>query len=269
MIALLFVGLFAIPLALLASPRRWLGFVVGVAVLFGGVAWLDLHTTPSWDQDFGYAWASGILSIWGFVTLAIGLLRLLVGQKSSDPRGSRLDWTQPMAVLVAVFFMHWLRNRLAGVSPGWLPHLGIIGGSLLVSTILVAQLRKAKSDALDLRVTAIAFSIAVAVLALGDAYDASTYLRMARTEAAGRNFCIMTLAGNEKYRPARSVFDVSPLISRYQGKSFIGHGSWLIVQDGKVFRFEGLRNAYGRRPYFSNDEIRAGVIACRPTPGGF
>lgn len=118
------------PLAFALLPRRWAYLGFGCVGLVVGVVWLDSHVQPFGGNDFGLGrmllvgWL-GLTAI-GFVTvLARPVVAGLLSIKS-EPKVARPDlWPLPLGVLIGVFFMHWLSNRLAGTTPALHAHIAV------------------------------------------------------------------------------------------------------------------------------------------------
>lgn len=221
--------LVVLPLIPAALPRRWAYFGLGIAALVAGLFWLAIHVVPfSQSDDHGF---SGLLLVsWlaaGTVSLSIVAVRSALA-RSVAPRRPGL-WPLPVGILGGVFFMHWLSNRLAGATPAeWVHILVALSGLIAAGTF--AFFRPLDPTLRDLSHTAVVLGVIVAFWPINAAYEAGKWARQADLEAKGQPYCILTYAGREHPRPAKSVLELSRLVSRSGGRHAAEDAYWLVIE---------------------------------------
>jgi hypothetical protein len=268
----------ALAVALVPDPfwRPLAGWVVVPA----GLLWLEERNIPFQDLGiFGGMGTSWALVV-GLTVVIAAVIRWFRSLAREQRRGlpALADWHLPAAVVAAVFFFHWLANRLAGESPALTVHIIVIATALAASGLLAGALWFAR-DSLRARpvlrsVTTgmLLFACAfLVIVAKGTASVAST-LRLASDEAAGRPYCMLTFAGRDQFRPARGALELSPLVSRSGGRNFIEDAYWLVVQSADGPQRLRLRQRKDR-DYFSAraapaSDSMADSAPCNPQPGG-
>lgn len=262
LLAVLFLAAPVIPALL---PRRLLGLGHGVLTLIAGVLFLSEHGQPQAERGnqegdiLLYLWA--MLAIAGMVgRLAVELTRGRFREWPDAP--PLLAWATPVGLLAAVFGLHWLSNRLAGVGPAWLMHGVAIGAAVTAAAV---GWRYRPRDRLDRAARRFLLSTAVSLLALliWAAGSAPFWYCRAGTAAQGSPWCVLTFAGRDHARPARSVWELSPLVSRSGGRSAFDDAGWLLIRQGSAI------NAWRRHGGGWQQVVSLpGPPACQPVIGG-
>lgn len=270
---LLYLLLVLFPVIPALLPRRWAFLGFGLFTLVAGVFWLDMHVQPFGELNdrglgtllFG-VWV--IVGLVGFasVFLRAGVHRLLFGKTAQSDRTPPLAlWPLPIGSLLAIFFMHWLSNRLAGATPAWAVHVAVTLAGSMVGAFLW-RYRPSQRLLRDISHAAIAGCVGVVIWVAAGAFDAYRWASEARDHAGGLPYCVLTFAGRDHPRPARSVLDLSRLVSRSGGRSFIDDAHWLIVVEPEGLTAKRWRPNYGAMPFFEDRKIED--AACRPEIGG-
>lgn len=240
-----------IPLAAAFSPRRlWLP-ALAWSVMPIGLILLDDHTHSSpADDSAGSAIGLAMFFLWLLLLAVIVVLRGAVEafRSTTEPlpldHGQQLAAVVPFAILLAVFFMHWLSNRLAGAQPAGLVHLLVAGGGVLLMLVGKSTRIERFIPRRPLRLFAFTAGATVTLLILSFVVRAHLWAQAAREFAGGASYCTLNAHGY-KWRPAESWLELSPLVMRDRGRFGIDTHYWLIVR-----RPEGLR---GYEWYWKDD----------------
>ncbi len=246
------------PLTVLFLPPRWVPAAIGWWILLIGLVWIENRTStpaPYDDDGIGLGLGGALALIWGAALAMAATARL----KSivSDPRHAPLflAWPVPIAILVAVAVHHWLSNRLAGMTPAFLVHLALVAAA---AAILLEAIRlRGRVGRLRLLFVS-AFALAMVVLVHRDAWLGFRLWQESVWKAAGRPHCVMTYGGFEHRRPARSGWDMSPLVNRLYGNWAAGKAPILIVSN-----MDGAMVGY-RRTIGGWQEVGIQRESCRP-----
>lgn len=267
--------LLLIPIMLVAAPallpRRAMLFVLGINILLLGLVLLDMRTTPSSEDDRSFGLAGLLVAAWIAASFVSYGLRFLRGGRDDVPEEPHegalqalLSWPLPVGLLLSVFAMHWLSNRLAGSSPAWLIHLAV--GTVAILAGVVA-LRVQSSDSLKpLRHVVAVACLGLGALVLKAAATAPIWAARAHAEARSRPYCLLTFSSRDRLRPAVSILELSPLVSRSGGRSFIDDQvAWLVVQENGVGKaMSWVDSVGGRRRSYFRSEPRTFNPPCRP-----
>lgn len=233
-----------------ALPRRLTLFAVGVNALLIGLLLLDEHTTPAAESSGGVAYI--VIGFWVGLSALIYAIRFTREFGSFGPviapanaAQALISWPLPVGFLISVLIMHWLSNRLAGASPAWLIHVAVfataaLGGYLVLRKQSLLQMAPTRYLA------AVAFC-GLALLVFRAAVSAPNWAARARAEAGSRPFCLLTFAGRDHARPARSTLELSPLVSRSGGRSFVNDAGWLVIEENRVRRALTWQQNFGAR----------------------
>lgn len=234
-------------------PRRLSGLALGCIALLAALALLDERNIPIEDRDSIDAFIGHFLvEAWLGLAGAAFLLRIILGAWRND--GTRppipgklherlLAWPLPIGVLLAICLMHWLSNRLAGMGPAWAVHLQLIG---VAAAALVVALRAKWPRAFpDLRTLAVVATATCALLVVKAANEARQWEALARRTAGERPYCLLTFAGREHVREAKQTLELSPLLSRSGGRSFVEDRPFLIVVESAGPREKGWIERHG------------------------
>lgn len=218
----------ALVIALAFLPSRWALLCQGIYWLGAGLLWLDRHGQPFGEDNDRLGLGASLFVVWvcaGLVGTAIATTRHLIrGPKSKY----QALWPLPVGILFGVLLLHWLSNRLAGATPAWLLHVLVTFSGVMIAGI-VWSLRRRSGLGRDLHLVAATGSITVAALVAWAALDAFRWVARAHAVASGAPYCLLTFAGREHPRGATSVFELSPLVSRSGGRSFIDDAHWLVI----------------------------------------
>lgn len=207
--------------------------VAGWILLPLGLLWLEERNLPFRDLGMfggiGLVWSK--LLIFTIVLAAfVRVFQSAVADRPPPPHWVA-DWQPPVAILAAVFFFHWLANRLAGWSPAMQPHFIGIGCCTVAAFLLERDLR-IRPRRFDLRPFALCFASAMLMLLLYAGWVAMRQAGQAVKEADGRPFCLISYAGSRHSFQATDRWQLSPLVSRRGGRSYLDDGaSWLFIDD--------------------------------------
>lgn len=236
-----------------AAPGRWLGATAGWALLAAGLVFiLDyIHHPAPYDDDFLDIDLGLLLGGFWAMTVAGALLfrlRATAGAECQTQGSAVLQWAQcwsvPAAILVAVAFLHWLSNRLAGAAPAPLVHLWAVLPPLGLLLFLLSPAGGWTRKFPVWRRLALALPAVFASLVAWDVQEGFAAWSEARAFAAGQPHCLMTYGGFEHRRQARSGWDLSPLVDRHYGVWAVAKTPTLAVATpggGETYRFHGGR----------------------------
>ncbi|WP_375397115.1 hypothetical protein [uncultured Sphingomonas sp.] len=262
----------ALPPFAAVLPARAAGIAFGSIALIAGLLLLQAHTTP-FGEDHDRLGLGNLILV-GWIALAAAALAVRLAWQSwrgdldamITPRDMRaLSWMLPVGILAGVLAMHWLSNRLAGARPAWLAHVAaFLIAALIAAGIGVRARSKSRGPGVMLAIVA---ASTLALLVAAAAVMAPIWAMRARSAAAGAPYCLLAFAGRDHPRAARSVFDLSPLVSRSGGRSFVDDADWLIVATPEGLRARRWQAPFGRASGF-DDSLPLRSTACRPVAGG-
>lgn len=227
----------AVPAKAARATVGWVIFVIGLLVVDYWTA-----SVQPYDDDGVFPDPSILVfTAWG-VTLAIAIAargEALFGSRAGPPRHPALSWSIPFGALAGVVFLHWLRNRLAGIKPAEWVHAAVIAA--FTAIILAAAWALARNA---LRFTTplwviMSFSTACLVLTAANAAMGFWMWQHAREFAAGKPYCVIAYRdfpvtyGNfgKNKRFARSGWDLSPLVNRRYGVWAVRKTPFMVVRE--------------------------------------
>lgn len=275
--SLLFFAILFLPALLVALlPSPYWRPVAAWVTLGGGLLLIGERNIPWYDQGMFGGVAQGLL-MWVLIPLLIiafvRTFRDIEAERPTLPLWA--DWHVPVAILVAVCFFHWLANRLAGAIPTLAVHLTTIVTAIAFCAGGLLAFRKWRGSrpVLGGTLALLALSAGTFLLFVGKAVlMAREQQGVAMEVAAGRPWCALTFAGNGKARPATHWLDLSPLVSRSGGRSYIEDVAWLAVEEGgavtRYRRYLGSRGAFMRAVKSAEPFDRVTAGRCQPRPGG-
>lgn len=273
----LFLAFLFVPTVLVACmPSPWWRPIVGWLVLGGGLLWLDERNIPWEDKGIFGGIGEGLL-LWVFTPLLVAAFVKAFRDHGVEARRIPFwaDWHAPVSILFAVFFFHWLANRLAGASPSHHVHLMVALVAAGVAAVVILVLRRWPGDLPRLRgplIFAACTAVAIVILVGKAALTAHEEKVAAGLQAGGRPWCVLTFAGNGRARPATHWLELSPLVSRSGGRSYVEDVAWLAVQEEqgvKRYRYrKGSRGRYLRAIPSTGISDRVAAGNCQPQPGG-
>jgi hypothetical protein len=196
---------------------------------------LDERNIPWEDKGLFSGMAEGLV-MWVMLPMLVATFVRTFRDVAQDRLNLPLwaDWPIPVATLGAVVFFHWLANRLAGVGSAALVHL-IVGGAAAVCSAVAVLTRKhlsAKQPLARGPLAVVALTSVALIFLVGYAsLTAHRHRRVAEVEAAGRPWCVLTFAGSGKGSPAQTWLDLSPLVSRSGGRSYLEDVAWLAIEE--------------------------------------
>lgn len=268
-------GVLCLAIACAFLPRRWAWLGLAMCTLGAGLLWLDLHVQPMLDgDDFGF----GAFFIQSWMVVGTVALVVIVLREAAAPGRQRQAgeapplglWPGPVGVLIGVFFMHWLSNRLAGAPP-LMAHLmtGAAGVALAGGAGWLAWRARLRWGFLrDLGHLAVAIGLTISAWVLVSAMDAERTAALAGETAEGAPWCAVTFAGHDRPRPAVDALELSRLVSRSGGRHFLDDAHWLVVEapDGMVAK--RLRSGLSGPAKFDDLKIEGEAPPCTPQIGG-
>jgi hypothetical protein len=269
----LLVAILLLPVVPAFLPRRWAVVGYGVVLLLWGLLWLDLRGEPFGESNYrGFdalllgGW--GLVALIGFCTVVARrpLLALLIRKPRVDPPAGLALWPLPVGALLAVFFMHWLSNRLAGAGPAWLVH-GVIASTAVAAGVVLWRFRPRDASLRVLSHLALVMCAGVAAWIGWDVGDSGRWAARADAAADGAPWCALTFAGRDHPRPAEATLDLTRLVSRSGGRGFMDDAYWLVVATPQGPQAKRWRPASGDPSGFETRPV-AGAAACTPVPGG-
>lgn len=243
--------------------RRWALLSQGLYWLAMGLIALDEHARPFGEDNDRFGLGALILGAWLFAGV-VGLLLSMRRLPAESDRSRAALWPVPVGTLVAVLFLHWLSNRLAGATPAWLVHVTVFGVAL-GNAAVIWKVRPRLGTRRNLAHLAVVAAVTVSALVAWAALEAASWGARAREIANGAPYCLLTFAGRDHPRPAASVLELSSLVSRSGGRSAFDDAHWLVVAGPKGVTAKRYRTPWGRAAYF---EDRRGPAACSPRIGG-
>lgn len=254
-------------------PRRWAFLGYGLLLLALGLLWLDLHGTPfgeSNDRGLGVLLMGGgaLVGLIGFgaVLARRPVLSLLTRKPAPEPPPRLALWPLPVGALLAVFFMHWLGNRLAGSGPAWLVHVVVAAAAV---GLALASWRLRSRDPLFHVPSHLALVICAGAVAWTGwgVWEAPRWAARAEAAADGAPWCALTFAGRAHPRPATDVLQLTRLVSRSGGRGFMDDAHWLIVAGPGGLTAKRWRERPGGRAGFEDRQVEE-APACTPVSGG-
>lgn len=268
---LLLLVILILPMVSACLPLRWAWLGLAGCGMAGGLIWLDAHVVPFGDD--GDRFGLGALIFGGWLMIVALALVTIILRAALGSRGPAADrpalWPGPIGILLGVFFMHWLSNRLAGTTPAGDLHVatGAVGAA---AGWLAWKFRPWgwRSPPRDVAHVAIAGCLTVSAWAIVSAMDADRTAALARETADGAPYCVLTFAGREHPRPARNVLELSRLVSRSGGRSFIDDAHWLIIDEPDGMVAKRLRSSLFGPTEFDDHAIEGQAPPCTPRIGG-
>ena len=274
MLLLKLLGILFLPVIVGAIlPRRLSGLVLGSVILIASLVLLDERNIPIEDRDSLDAFIGHLLvEAWLVLAGAALLLRATLGGWRQDGAQAPaplklhqqiLGWPLPIGALLAVCLMHWLSNRMAGAEPAWVVQLMVAGASAAILALVLHSkwLRTIPDVSTLAAVTAVTCTLLVGKAAI----DARQWRALADVTAAGRPYCLLTFAGREHIREAKQVLELSPLVSRSGGRSFVEDRPYFIVIEGTGPRAKGWKEGRGGTVTDAPADL---PLACVPRIGG-
>lgn len=159
-------------------PCRW-------ALLWQGVYWLalrlialDEHARPVGEDNDRFGLGLLILGAWLFAGV-VGLLLSMMRLPAECDRSRAALWPVPVGMLVAVLFLHWLSNRLAGATPALLVHATVFGVALGIAAVIWKG-RSRVGTRQDLAHLAVVAAVTVSALVAWAALEAAYWGARAR-----------------------------------------------------------------------------------------
>lgn len=227
-------------------PQKWALRGHALFVLSAGLLWLDHHVTPFMEVNDRLGLGQALWTVWlgfGLIGISATSIRMFGAPRLTVRDG--VYGSIPAVVLLAVLFFHWLSNRLAGADSPVLTH-ALAGGIPLAIVAVAFLLRRYRTTSELLTVVIVVACLSVAALTVKAAVEALHWQNYAESRAGGKPFCVLTYAGRDKPAKARSVLQLSPLVSRRGGRSFeddLHQDEWIVIRGEPASALSIQRNS--------------------------